>query len=161
MFVCLYVWKYAEHPLVVWLNTDLFIIENKSLVWAEEEAEDPRRVRGMGWVFHNSGVFTGSFFPHHTSVFSAFLCFSVLFASLQSLTPSCFPIASFFAFLQSLSVRPPSPSHLSTSLFPPTCIHIPPMLFPFYSPSFPLFVFLSYPMEDLGVWKKILFHRNN
>ena len=107
MFVCLYVWKYAEHPLVVWLNTDLFIIENKSLVWAEEEAEDPRRVRGMGWVFHNSGVFTGSFFPHHTSVFSAFLCFSVLFASLQSLTPSCFPIASFFAFLQSLSVRPP------------------------------------------------------
>ena len=150
MFVCLYVWKYAEHPLLVWLNTDLFIIENKSLVWAEEEAEDPGRVRGMGWVFHNSGVFTGSFFPHHTSVFSAFLCFSVL-CLLAIPHPLLLPHSFLFCFPSVSLSTPPSPSHLSTSLFPPTCIHIPAMLFPFYSPSFPLFVFLSYLMEELGV----------
>lgn len=46
MFVCLYVLKYAELP--VWLNADWFIIETKSLVWAEEEAEDLGRVEE--WV---------------------------------------------------------------------------------------------------------------
>ena len=156
MFVCLYVCKYAELPLPVWLNTDWFIIENKSLLWAEEEAEDLGRVEEWsGCVIILVWVLVPSF-PTYICL-SASLCFSVL-CLLAVPHPCCFPTASFFAFLQSLSLSPPPMSFTSVySLVPTTCIHIPPMMFSFYSPSFPLFVFLSYPMEDLGVCKRYYF----
>ena len=148
MFVCLYVWKYAEHPLLVWLNTDLFIIENKSLVWAEEEAEDPGRVSGMGWVFHNSGVFTGSFFPHHTSVSSAFLCFSVL-CLLAIPHPLLLPHSFLFCFPSVSLSAPPSPSHLSTSLFPQLAYIYQPCCF---LSIHPVFLFLSFSPISWKSW---------
>lgn len=119
-----------------------------------------RESRGVGWVFLILVCVRVPSFP--TVPLS--LCFPLLLCSLCLLAvphPLLLPHSFLFCFP---SVSPSAPCISFTSiysLFPPTCIHIPPMLFPFYSPSFPLFVFLSYPMEDLGVCKRYFFRRNS
>ena len=109
----------------------------------------------MGWTFHNSSVFAISFF---SNLMSVFLLLSTSLFSLPPSNPSphsCFPAASFFAFLHfpflfsplslwllHLSLYIPS-SHLLKYIYHPC-------YFPHIHPYFPLFVLLSYPIKDLG-----------
>lgn len=148
MFVCLYVCKYAELPLLVWLNTDWFVIENKSLLWAEEEAEDLGRVEEWVGCFIILVCVLVPSFPTYICL-SASLCFSVL-CLLAVPHPSSFPTASFLlTFSLSLCPLPPCPSHLSIPSSPLLAYICHPWCFPSVHP---VFLFLSFSPIPWKIW---------
>lgn len=156
--LCLCVYMYSN-MLSIHFQCDLTLIDSSSrisLCLSRRGSWRSRESRGVGWVFLILVCLRVPSFPTiHLS-----LCFPLLLCSLCLLAvphPLLLPHSFLFCFA-SVSPSPPGIFFTSVySLFPPTCIHIPPMLFPFYSPSFPLLVFLSYPMEDLGVCKIYFF----